>query len=440
MFFRRSKMQHFSGSRQSGSHAKPRGQRTTRFESLETRQMFDGASIVPMEVASLNAPPHVMEALLVGGSSGNEIKQLIAAPGGAGSNHDSVWIDFDLPVKYWAAGRSFKPLFAFYVKDLDNRVNLNVQNVHKAVETLFAGPVRVAAGDVNGDGRADMLAVWNPLDINPRSTPPGVWSLNHHGGAKPVDPWDPNANGPEPFRPPFMDGPHVTPSGPARPGSPFGPNGPNGPEPYRLWEVGPDGELRPWSPPAPPPDAVSWPIGPIPEVSGPNGLNGPEPYRLWEIGPDGELYPLGEGPTGSRSVGDAPSAPSGPQSGPFGPNGPNGPEPYRLHEFHSPARICALGCARRVFWDWLELKPGATTNGYNKDTTTAGSLQVIRLVNVQDLGAALNGKYFVAVYDTSGNLIFHDEVDFKGGNATVSNGWSVKNDLFIGKVGVSIPR
>lgn len=45
--------------------------------------------------------------------------------------HDSVWIDLDMPVRKWK-GRNYKPLFAFLIVDLDSRINANVAGNRKS--------------------------------------------------------------------------------------------------------------------------------------------------------------------------------------------------------------------------------------------------------------------------------------------------------------------
>jgi hypothetical protein len=702
MFSHRSKIRELFVSRRSRTHAAPRARRTLRFESLETRQMFDGTSIVPMENMSLNvAPDHTggvsgdsmpvenvslnfasvqpglpavpankkdvlvdlfhanpdqpitvgvldarnllpyieqdnvrslgvfpwlahldrqvvssTEQLQVCGFSGNEgISQLFSHQT-FGATIPGLWTDIYLPVVTTPDGRSFKPLFAFYVEDLDNRLNFNVPGnaVRGATSTqpgaaaealphywvfgtelpsvvlneafvehqaspsgdaqprvwamlwsplevnpgsvppgcgtinigadelhaaslrnaylntqfvrfwnisgdaddrpteevafyytripfqylgggvdgdnshIFSGGTRVAAGDVNGDGRADVLAVWDPWDINPGSLPPGVPSrgaapIEHgnpatsdNGSTAALDAFfalccdgehitdavvlsnlgviryfnddphtsfsslaeqsvpNPDANGPEPHRPPLSpEGPEFQPSGPtgARPN-------PNGPEPYRLWEVGPDGELYPLGqgpagstplnpppvelggrtlPPSPP-NTPSGPTGPRSGPFGPNGPNGPEPYRRWEVGPDGEHYPLGAGPEGSTPV------------------------PTGGMEFHSPAGNPGSGLQAPPAgdgWGWIELREGATENGYNKGTTDAGSFHVVKLVNVKHNGVSLNGDYWVTVYDNDGKELKKTKITFENGNATLNTDVSVNRDLNISKVGVSTP-
>src|SRR5262249_27033105 len=39
--------------------------------------------------------------------------------------NDSIWVDLDYPVQTAADGTKFKPLFAFFITDLDGRINLN---------------------------------------------------------------------------------------------------------------------------------------------------------------------------------------------------------------------------------------------------------------------------------------------------------------------------
>ncbi len=51
-----------------------------------------------------------------------DVKNRSGAPGG----NDSIWLDLNFPVQTSPDGRRFKPLFAYYIEDLDNRLNLNV--------------------------------------------------------------------------------------------------------------------------------------------------------------------------------------------------------------------------------------------------------------------------------------------------------------------------
>ena len=243
MFFRRSAMRQSIVSNGSRSHAKPRGLRMSRFESLENRQMFNASSIVPVE--------------------------------------------------------------------LEPNSSLMVQEVRP----FFQSDGYLIERGLGGQAQPNGPEPFRPPFIGgPHVTPSGSTSP----GSGPFGPNGPN--GPEPFRPPFIDGPHVTPSGPrSGPFGPNGPNGPEpfrrwevGPdgELYPLGE-GPGGStpLNPppvepgagKQPPAPR-DPNSVPSGPGSGPFGPNGANGPEPFRRWEMGPEGELYPLGEGPEGSTPV------------------------------------------------------------------------------------------------------------------------------------------
>lgn len=51
-----------------------------------------------------------------------DVENIEGKPGGR--QYDAFWMDLDLPVRRWQ-GKNYKPLFAFTIVDLDNRVNVN---------------------------------------------------------------------------------------------------------------------------------------------------------------------------------------------------------------------------------------------------------------------------------------------------------------------------
>jgi hypothetical protein len=63
-----------------------------------------------------------------------DVKNLIG-PGGC----DSLWLDLDFPVLTHVSGRKYKPLFAFLVTDLDNKLNVNVHGNVRGLQGQHAG-------------------------------------------------------------------------------------------------------------------------------------------------------------------------------------------------------------------------------------------------------------------------------------------------------------
>jgi hypothetical protein len=53
--------------------------------------------------------------------AGGDLKNRLGYPGG----NDSIWVDLGFPKRQAPDGRWFKPLFAFYVEDMDSKLNLN---------------------------------------------------------------------------------------------------------------------------------------------------------------------------------------------------------------------------------------------------------------------------------------------------------------------------
>jgi hypothetical protein len=123
--------------------------------------------------------------------AGGDVKNVTGAPGG----NDSIWMDLDFPFQVTSTGQKFKPLFAFYVQDLDNRVNINAHgNVRGLgnggsphVSNQGLGPWDVNLGLVlnqNGNEWSNLfLGNGNPMqplygrygpDLQPNQ-PPGPW-------------------------------------------------------------------------------------------------------------------------------------------------------------------------------------------------------------------------------------------------------------------------
>lgn len=85
------------------------------------------------------------------GSHG-DVKNRVDVPGG----NDSIWIDLGYPAQAAPDGRKFKPLFAFYVEDLDNVVrgadeDFRIPSItpwlwDRGAESLYAAPVGDPAG------------------------------------------------------------------------------------------------------------------------------------------------------------------------------------------------------------------------------------------------------------------------------------------------------
>jgi hypothetical protein len=116
---------------------------------------------------------------------GGDVKNLYWLPGG----NDSIWMDIGYPVQVGPDGRKYKPLFAFFITDLDNRINLNVHgNMRGQTMPTAAGfspgaPFFHVSNQGWGKWEVNLGAVLN-------SQNPGALSLNNT-----VNP--PTINGPE---------------------------------------------------------------------------------------------------------------------------------------------------------------------------------------------------------------------------------------------------
>jgi hypothetical protein len=90
--------------------------------------------------------------------AGGDVKNLVGYQGyfdpvsGTYVNNDSVWVDLGYPVKVAADGTKYKPLFAFFILDMDGRVNINT-----------SGNIR-ESGNANASNHG-----FGPYEMNPRS-------------------------------------------------------------------------------------------------------------------------------------------------------------------------------------------------------------------------------------------------------------------------------
>ncbi len=73
--------------------------------------------------------------------------------GGPTNYNDSIWVDLDYPVKTASNGLKYKPLFAFFIMDLDGKVNINS---HGNVRALVNGQMT----HVSNQG-------WSRAEVNP---------------------------------------------------------------------------------------------------------------------------------------------------------------------------------------------------------------------------------------------------------------------------------
>jgi hypothetical protein len=95
--------------------------------------------------------------------AGGDVKNLYWLPG----PNDSIWVDLGYPVQVAPDGRKYKPLFAFFITDLDNRINLNVH-----------GNIR-GATDANGFPTHAGNTGWVKTEVNlSQVLIPGVPSAN----------------------------------------------------------------------------------------------------------------------------------------------------------------------------------------------------------------------------------------------------------------------
>jgi hypothetical protein len=102
----------------------------------------------------------------------------ITLPSGAVINNDSIWIDLGYPVKETTALGKHVPLFAFYIEDLDNRVNVNA---HGNVQVdVGGGAFDHASNQGLGKWEVNLAHVltgpeWNQLFRQPLTPPLGKY-------------------------------------------------------------------------------------------------------------------------------------------------------------------------------------------------------------------------------------------------------------------------
>ena len=84
--------------------------------------------------------------------AGGDVKNLAGLPG----PNDSIWIDLNFPVQRTPEGRKYKPLFAAFIEDLDNRVNVNVHGNIRGTGGGWDWPNAPAGGH----------QAWGPWEVN----------------------------------------------------------------------------------------------------------------------------------------------------------------------------------------------------------------------------------------------------------------------------------
>jgi len=121
---------------------------------------------------------------------GGDVKNLRGFPGA----NDSVWIDLDYPVKTASNGVKYKPLFAFFIMDLDGRVNLNSHGNIRGANLAHASnqgwgkweinPSQLASAAVN---QAAAQAEWSQLFVGNPTFPSVPGRYGNSGLPGPVN-------------------------------------------------------------------------------------------------------------------------------------------------------------------------------------------------------------------------------------------------------------
>jgi hypothetical protein len=113
----------------------------------------NAADVIPPQIATLLKytslrPRNIdMDPSFPAPQLGGDVQNLTGYPGG----NDSVWLDLDYPVQVAPNGTKFKPLFAFFIMDMDGRLNLNVH------------------GNIRGGGNHISNQGWGPWEVNLQS-------------------------------------------------------------------------------------------------------------------------------------------------------------------------------------------------------------------------------------------------------------------------------
>jgi hypothetical protein len=151
----------------------------------------DLATLTPPQQALLNTTIATLQAnnqlLPYPEDNGGDVKNLYWLPGG----NDSYWVDLGYPVQVAPDGRKYKPMFAFFITDLDNRINLNAHgNIRGGMTT--GGPFshvsnqgwgkwEVNIGNVlntqNGNALTAQGPEWVNLFLGVPATGPGAFNM-----------------------------------------------------------------------------------------------------------------------------------------------------------------------------------------------------------------------------------------------------------------------
>jgi hypothetical protein len=117
---------------------------------------------------------------------GGDVKNLVGAQGG----NDSIWMDLGFPVQTTNTGRKYKPLFAFLIVDLDNRVNINVHGNIRGIDPQ--DPSQKVFGHASNMGlgkhEINLAKIFAPPTGDPLpATHPAEWTQLLTGNLSPIN-------------------------------------------------------------------------------------------------------------------------------------------------------------------------------------------------------------------------------------------------------------